>query len=192
MDTRARSRQATAVATADRTAAETRAGSAATSDALSPAPTTSTEGSGTTTAAEIAQLQAELDKFNQLKEARVLRLRIQAAQRELSALENSPDPPGPHQERAGTEAATTPPRRGSRPIPDEGSDSDRQFTGSKRHCGDIDAPRPTQYKGENRRALVGWIRSCEHYFDVRHHQYPDNKSKVIMARGYLAGPPQAT
>ena len=187
MDTRARSRQATA----NRATAEPRANSVATSHALSRVPTTATEGSETATA-EIAQLQAELEKLERLKEARLLRLCIQAAQRELFALEENPTLPELQHDRGGAATAAALPRRGSRPAPDDGSDSDQPSLGGKRHCDDIDAPKPTQYKEKNRRALVEWIRSCEDYFDVRHHQYPDDKSNVVMARGYLAGHPQAT
>ena len=189
MDTRSRSKRGEPSSAAETREESNRAHSVATTTGLSPAPpsitTEETMGHGgdrnasPSTAEEIARLQAELQELQQLKTARELRAQIIAARKELDTM--------------GEASETPSQRKGARPAPPVDSDDSDQPSGhGKRLKPVIDAPKPTQYRGENRKALVEWLRACEHFFDVRHELYPDDRSKVMMARGYLAGPPQAT
>ena len=142
---------------------------------------------------EIAALNEELETINQLKTAKLLRLRVEAARKELETMGNEPTPATTSTTVGRTLPGDGTALRGSRPAP---SDSDEDSEGHpsspkrSRSRAHIDYQKPEKYRGENRQAFVEWTRACEQVFDIRHHLYRNDQDKIKMARGYLGGAPQ--
>lgn len=141
-------------------------------------------------AQEAATLTAELERLNRLHDLEVLRRRVTTARHRLveegldvDLPSNTPNVPDVTPEASNPGAGpvtpgigvTTPPRVTKRPKLDDDQ---------------VDVPRPGRYKGESRKELVEWLRTCEQLFEVKAATYSRDHTKVIMAQGFLSGAPQ--